>query len=170
MSTPTIPGASNVTSIAEARKGRGRPAGSAAKEHPTIPADEFVIEDIDRENRGALKRVRKEWTREEEAVARKTLAVYKLWKEAGSPSDWNLMPVQGWVISKQYEEEALRLLYKGASKHSLKRVLGNIQRRPLPDLPLPDGKVRIPFCIVARKTEVTGLPAADDSGAAESQQ
>jgi hypothetical protein len=153
MSTPNEP----------AKKGRGRPAGAPPKEHPVIPGDEFIIEAISVDQRGYLRRQRVERSPQQKAVDEQIMVVYKDWLSAGSPAKWGQMPVRGWVISKNFEEEADLLLRKGASLHDLKLVTGKTQIKPLPNLPLPPGKVRIPFCVVARKTEVTGVPASDDS-------
>jgi hypothetical protein len=151
---PAVPGATTTAS-----KGRGRPKGAPPKIHPEIPASEFVFEDISQEQRGYLRRQRVERSAQQKAVDRGVMEVFQDWKTAGSPGKWGLMPIKSWLISKALSEEAELMLRKAASLHDLKLVTGKTQTKTMPDLPLPEGKVRIPFCVVARKTEVTGLPA-----------
>lgn len=162
---PTVAGAATVN-VAE-RKGRGRPKGAPAKDHPEIPVSEFVIEDIDADHRGYLRRQRIERSKQQMAVDRMIMDTYKVWLSAGSPTHWPDMPVRGWVISKALAEEAQILLSKGAVLHNKKLVNGKVQEKPLPELPLPEGKVRIPFCVVARKSAITGVPGSEDEDSAE---
>lgn len=176
MSTPNIPGATATVRPAtgpaseEAVRGkRGRKPGSVAKERKPIPASEFAMEDIDDDSRGFLKRQRIERTREQLAVDAKVLEVKKEWEDAGEPANWTQMPVKAWVISREYEEDALFMLHKAAGLHGFKLITGKIQRKALPELALPDGKIRIPFCVVARKTKVTGLPAESESASPDSE-
>ena len=168
MSTPTnlpnVPGG-----VATVKPGRGRPKGAPPKVHPVIPGDEFVIESIADESKGYLRRQRLERSKEQKAVDTKIMDIFQLWKNAGSPTKWGQMPIQGWVISRNLEEEADLLLRKGASLHDLKLVTGKTQVKPLPGLPLPEGKIRIPFCVVARKTEVTGVPTESSTASEDSE-
>jgi hypothetical protein len=141
-------------------KGRGRPKGAPPKIHPVIPGDEYIIEDIEDNSKGFLRRQRLERSAQQQAVDRKVLAIYEEWVELRRPTKWNDMPVKGWLISKEFEEEAIIQLGKAAGLHDKKLINGTIQRKPLPNLPLPAGKVRIPFTVVARRTAVTGVPGA----------
>lgn len=140
---------------------RGRKPGTKAKVHVEIPAEEFNFELVDEDTRGHLRRQRIERSERQIALDAKAREWYGQWLEAGSPTKWNLMPVRGWVIAKSLEEEALFMLGKAARLHDLTLVTGTTQRKPLPGLPLPAGKVRIPFCIVSKNTEVTGIPSED---------
>jgi hypothetical protein len=172
---PVVPGATatvrpNTGPTEDAIRGkRGRKPGQVAKEHKAIPASEYTMEDVDADSRGFLKRQRIERSAQQQAVDAKVLEIKQQWEDEGSPTNWNHMPVKAWVISKDFEEEALFQLGKAASLHSLKLVTGKIQRKSLPKLPLPDGKVRIPFCVVSRRTEVTGLPAGSESANSDSE-
>jgi hypothetical protein len=159
---PNTPG-----SEAAIRGKRGRKAGQPAKEHKVIPNSEYAMEDIAEDTRGFLKRQRIERSAQQIAVDARVLEIKQEWDAEGQPKNWNYMPVKGWVISKEFEEEALFQLGKAAALHSLKLVVGKIQRKPLPKLPLPDGKVRIPFCVVSRRTQVTGLPAEAESASSD---
>jgi hypothetical protein len=169
MSTPTVPGATTVgvrpanapglpaATVTPIASKRGRKPGSVAKERKQIPLEEFVMEQVAPETAGYLRRQRIERSREQEAVDRKVMAVKQAWQDAGEPDphNWpllaklNLLP--SWLISKDLEEDALFMLSKGATLHGLKLIVGKIQYKSLPDLPLPPGKVRIPFIVVSRK-------------------
>jgi hypothetical protein len=137
---PAVPGAT-VTSIASKR---GRKPGTVAKVRAELPAEEFVIEKIPEDDRGKHRRQRLERSKQQTAVDNRILAVYKLYKDSGSPKNWTDMPVQGWVLSKQFEDDALFMLRKAANYHGKKLVVGKIQYG------LPDGKIRIPFCVIDR--------------------
>lgn len=155
MSTPDIPGAT-VTSR------RGRKPGQQPKERKTIPAAEFVMEDIAEESRGFLRRQRLERSAQQQAVDQKVMSVWQEW-DVNKPAKWPAMPVKGWVISTDFEEDALFMLGKAAGLHDKKLVVGKIQRKPLPNLPLPEGKVRIPFCVVTRKVKVEEMPEGSET-------
>ena|SRR5271166_2893051 len=161
---PNVPGG-----VATVKPGRGRPKGAPPKVHPVIPGDEFIMEDIPQESRGNLRRQRLERKPQQIAVDNRIMEVYKEWVSLGSPTKWGQMPIKGWVISRNLEEEADLLLRKGAGLHDLKLVTGKTQVKPLPGLPLPEGKVRIPFCVVARKTEVTGVPTESSTASEDSE-
>jgi hypothetical protein len=152
MTTPTIPGATTTT------RTRGRPKGTAAKTRESVGRENLVFETIAEDNRAALRRRRIALTPEEEIYVRATKQVYQEWVNSGNPGDWNNMPVKGHVVDKNKEADAIFFLRKGSGYNSHKLVIGSIQHKSLPDLPLPEGKVRIPFCVIARKTRVTGLP------------
>lgn len=107
-----------MTSPANTEKGkRGRKAGSTAKVRQTLPPDAFVMEDVQEDERGAVRRQRGERTTQQIAVDAKVLAVYREWVAAGKPTKWVNMPVKKWAIEARYLDDAQFMLGKAASLH-----------------------------------------------------
>jgi hypothetical protein len=129
---------------------KGRTKGTQNKERAILPADAFVMEDTDPDERGAIRRQRLERTEQQKAIDAKTLAVYREWVADGSPRDWLDMPVKKWAIEKRYIDDAVFYLGKGASLHGKKLVVGNITDKDENGRTYPDRKWRIPFCVIDR--------------------
>jgi hypothetical protein len=89
------------------------------------------------------------------AVDKKVIEVFREWNESGKPTEWTEMPVKKWIISTTYEEAAVKMLHKGESLHKKRLIVGNVTHR--------DGKSVIPFCVVARRTKVTGAPPQEEA-------
>ncbi len=145
---------------------RGRKAGSVAKIRAELPPDAFSIETVPEDERGTVRRIRVERTKQQIAIDGKVLQVYKLWVAAGKPAKWTEMPVQSWPLESKYVEDALFFLQKAATLHGKKLVVGNVSNKQANGRPYPDGKTRIPFCVIDRvKTSVKSAP--DDAGTSE---
>lgn len=145
---------------------RGRRKTGAKVERRPLPGDAFNIEDTDPDERGAIRRTRGERTEQQQAVDAKVLEVYKEWKADGSPSDWLDMPVKKWAIASQYVDDAIFMLGKAASHHGKKLVLGTVTNKDEHNRPYPDGKMRIPFCVIDRvkqKDSVSNPTSLTDS-------
>ena len=125
----------------EAKKtGRGRKAGVAPKERKDIPEDQFTIVTLSEEKRAEHKRRKEERKPKQKAVDKVVYDTYKLWVEAGRPTNWADMPVQNWPVAAEYEEDALFMLRKACLLYGRRLVLG----QP------PEDEIGITFCVVAR--------------------
>lgn len=171
MSTPpAVPGATATVrpNEAEIRGKRGRKPGTQAKVRQEIPAEQFKFENIAPESRGYLRRQRLERSKQQQAADVAVMVVYREWVQEGEPNDWNKMPVKGWVINKNLAEDALFMLAKAVGLHSKKLVTGKVQEKPLPNLPLEPGNVRIPFCVINRRTKTVNVPGEETEGEPDS--
>lgn len=157
----TTPSAANTETAGK----RGRKKGSTARIRQTLPADAFVIEDVEADERGAVRRQRGERSSQQVAVDSKVLTVYREWVAAGRPAKWLEMPVKRWPIEQRYLEDALFMLGKGASLHGKKLVTGHVTDKDANGRKYPDGKVRIPFCVVDRSSKDDAKNSADPQAA-----
>lgn len=138
-----------VCKLPEGHKGRhGEPTPK-----PEIPKDEFIMEDVAPEDRGNLRRQRIERSAQQKAVDAKVIEVWREWRNSGSQKEWTRMPIKTWLISERFAEQAHTMLYKATQLHGKKLVTG--KDTPAKDQP---GKVRIPYCVVDRKSDIIGVP------------
>lgn len=148
------------TDAPEKKSTRGRKPGSVAKVRAELPPEAFVMEEVKEDERGTVRRIRVERTPQQIAIDKRVLAVYREWVADGRPTKWTDMPVKNWPLDAKYVEDALFFLGKAATLHGVKLVIGNVSNiDPITTKPYPDGKTRIPFCVIARAKKTPATPA-----------
>ena len=158
-----LPAAHDVPDTTPAGKStRGRKAGSKAKVRAELPPDAFAIEEVPEDERGTVRRIRVERSKQQIAIDGKVLEVYRKWVAAGKPAKWTEMPVQMWPLDARYVEDALFFLGKGATLHGKKLIVGNVSNKQQNGRPYPDGKTRIPFCVIDHKKKAPASVPSDN--------
>jgi hypothetical protein len=152
----------NLPEATEVKSGRGRKPGSKARVRATLPPEAFVMETVEADDRGKLRRVRVERDAQQIAIDTKVLSCYKEWVAAGKPDKWTDAPITSWPIEKKYADDALFFLHKAADFHGKKLVVGKVSAKDETGKPYTDGKVRIPFYVRDRKSSASEVVTATE--------
>lgn len=146
------------TNPAPVSSGRGRKPGQKAKVREPIPTELLTFESVEADERNTVRRQRGERDDNQRKFDALVVTVRGEWRELGSPTRWEQMPVKRLKSPKSKIEDFQFFLNKAAQYHNARIIYGKITDKDQHGKKYTDGMWRIPFCVVERKTETTGTP------------
>lgn len=141
---------------------RGRKPGQEIKKRPDLSADSLGgMQYVAADQRFKHRRRREDLTPQEESLVKVAMENYQSWVDAGSPANWNDMPIIAWPVTPSDADNAEFKLRKAVGVIGRKLALGQKEPQYVTnengDFVLDEngkkiatGMVLIPFCVIAR--------------------